>query len=421
MYGTRSTTWTPPATGQTTMTGQNGFYASSSSGGANGFGSTIQSRYYSGDTTLGTNTTATFVGGSATGTNAAPGALASGQVLASLNADAYATTGWASTIATGTQTPTGVAILPAQLQFYSREAFADNGTNVTAGGTGMRVRLFNAATTYTAANRLTVVDHTTTTATYKAATFNIQPAASTSNYAVFSTATGSINQDTFTIKNNAATSTQATFNSTGASFGSGSSTYAGFTSTGTSIGYVDATVLLDRTTAGTPGVANQKNAFTIESRRSDQAGVTNTDQTGNAFRVGGTGNFYWTNQIASQYMTGGDHIYTLQAAAGDQTSGSPSWLSLATFAPTQTIINAGTAGSGGATAAKLTIDATKITAAVPIKFPTYTAAAANAITGAVGWQISISNSGGSGNPNGMMAFWDTTNTRWSYIHDNSAV
>jgi len=41
--------------------------------------------------------------------------------------------------------------------------------------------------------------------------------------------------------------------------------------------------------------------------------------------------------------------------------------------------------------------------------------------GAVGRQIAISDSGGGGNPNGMIAFWDTTNARWSYIHDNSAV
>jgi hypothetical protein len=187
------------------------------------------------------------------------------------------------------------------------------------------------------------------------------------------------------------------------------------------MGFVDATVLLDRTTAGTPGVANQKNAFTIESRRSDQAGVTDADQTGNAFRVGGTANFYWTNQVLSQYDTSGVHEYTIQAADGDQTSGSPTWLSLTTFTPTSTVIRAGTAGSGGATATKLTVDAAKITAAVPVVFPSYTAAAANAITGAVGWQIAITNSGGGGNPNGMMAFWDTTNTRWSYIHDNSAV
>jgi hypothetical protein len=39
----------------------------------------------------------------------------------------------------------------------------------------------------------------------------------------------------------------------------------------------------------------------------------------------------------------------------------------------------------------------------------------------VGQQIAISDSAGGGNPNGMMAFYDTTNSRWSYIHDNSAV
>ena len=55
------------------------------------------------------------------------------------------------------------------------------------------------------------------------------------------------------------------------------------------------------------------------------------------------------------------------------------------------------------------------------KFPVYTGAAARLITGSVGQQICISDSAGGGNPNGMMAFWDTTNTRWSYIHDNTAV
>jgi collagen type VII alpha len=51
----------------------------------------------------------------------------------------------------------------------------------------------------------------------------------------------------------------------------------------------------------------------------------------------------------------------------------------------------------------------------------YTAAALTAITGVVGQMACVSNSGGGGNPNGMIAFWDTTNSRWSYIHDNSAV
>jgi len=51
----------------------------------------------------------------------------------------------------------------------------------------------------------------------------------------------------------------------------------------------------------------------------------------------------------------------------------------------------------------------------------YTAAALNAITGSIGQIAAVSDSAGGSNPNGMMAFWDTTNARWSYIHDNSAV
>ena len=57
---------------------------------------------------------------------------------------------------------------------------------------------------------------------------------------------------------------------------------------------------------------------------------------------------------------------------------------------------------------------------VPVKFPVYTIAS-KPTTGAVGQQICISDSAGGSNPNGMMAFWDTTNSRWSYIHDNNAV
>jgi hypothetical protein len=58
---------------------------------------------------------------------------------------------------------------------------------------------------------------------------------------------------------------------------------------------------------------------------------------------------------------------------------------------------------------------------LPIVLPNYTAVALRAITGAVGWMACVSNSAGGSNPNGMMAFWDTSNSRWSYIHDNSAV
>ena len=51
------------------------------------------------------------------------------------------------------------------------------------------------------------------------------------------------------------------------------------------------------------------------------------------------------------------------------------------------------------------------------KLSTYTISALTAITGSVGWMASVTNS----TPGGMLAYWDTTNSRWSYVHDNSAV
>jgi hypothetical protein len=56
-----------------------------------------------------------------------------------------------------------------------------------------------------------------------------------------------------------------------------------------------------------------------------------------------------------------------------------------------------------------------------MKLSSYTAANLTAITGSIGWMAAVSDSAGGGNPNGMIAFWDTTHSRWSYIHDNSAV
>jgi len=59
---------------------------------------------------------------------------------------------------------------------------------------------------------------------------------------------------------------------------------------------------------------------------------------------------------------------------------------------------------------------TAVFTAIPV-MPTYTSAGKPA-SGSVGQIICISNSPTSG---GRMAFWDTTNSRWSYISDNSAV
>jgi len=76
---------------------------------------------------------------------------------------------------------------------------------------------------------------------------------------------------------------------------------------------------------------------------------------------------------------------------------------------------------GADTTTYATLTSTATTFTQPVGFPVKTAAQWNAITGVIGQQVCVSDSGGSSHPNGLMAFWDTTNTRWSYIHDNSAV
>lgn len=52
-----------------------------------------------------------------------------------------------------------------------------------------------------------------------------------------------------------------------------------------------------------------------------------------------------------------------------------------------------------------------------VKLAVYSKSELNDVTGTIG-QIAILNNS---NPIGMMAFWDGTNNRWSYVHDNSAV
>jgi len=52
-----------------------------------------------------------------------------------------------------------------------------------------------------------------------------------------------------------------------------------------------------------------------------------------------------------------------------------------------------------------------------VKLTAYTDIVLRTITGVIGQIAVVSNS----SPGGRMAFWDTTNNRWSYVSDNSAV
>jgi hypothetical protein len=310
---------------------------------------------------------------------------------------------------------------------------------VTAAGMGFRIRGFANSTPLTTANRFNFMDLTASAATFKSDAYTFANSVITgstltaTNYMTLGATTGSINQDTFTLKNTAGTTTYATLNSTSATLNgdtvalrnsAGTTTYGNFTSTGTTITGAGLHTL-SRTTVGTPGTTESRPTFNIQLVRSDQATPNNGDGTSFRTRVAGSnGTFYTISDLNSTYVTSGDVSWNLNLANGDQTGATFSSLPIISASISQTTIKAGTpsATPGASTASDVVkFDPNKITAFVPIKFPTYTKAQANAITGAVGWQISISDSASGGNPNGMMAFWDTSNARWSYIHDNSAV
>jgi hypothetical protein len=86
------------------------------------------------------------------------------------------------------------------------------------------------------------------------------------------------------------------------------------------------------------------------------------------------------------------------------------------FTSTNTYASGNLIVSGNISAANVAINSSGF-----MKLASYTEAALTAITGQIGWMAAVSDSAGGSHPNGMIAFWDTTNTRWSYIHDNSAV
>ena len=86
-----------------------------------------------------------------------------------------------------------------------------------------------------------------------------------------------------------------------------------------------------------------------------------------------------------------------------------------------TLGGTGTVQSVGVSSSTLTVTSTPVESigTIGVEFntvPVYTVAAKPG-SGVVGQMIAISDS----TPGGKMAFWDTTNTRWSYVSDDTAV
>ena len=435
----------------------------SSAAGANGNGAVVAVRYHSSDTTAGVASAAAIVLSGASGTNSAPGGAAANQVLGTTNYDGYTagtSNNYASTIATTNQGAGTASIVPLQAQGYARQAFTNSvvlTTTVTgASGTGS-VATLKFTTQNTAPY---VVGQTVTIAGMTPAGYNnaaaVITAATTSSISYANATTGFTSGGTIAAANTVTaagmgfrvrgyanstnmtagnrfnfmdlTASTATFKSAAYTFANDvitgstltATNYMTLGSSGHTMGNVDGITNIIRASGATTGTRP-----VVALRNTQTATAAPATGDGSTFRqttAGSNGTVYNLTEIGGTYSSTGDTAIAFNIANGDQNTSvmtvvQPLITKLSSTTISATASPTATAGSNTLSTVAV-FDAAKISASVPFKFPTYTAAAANAITGAVGWQISISNSPTVG---GRMAFWDTTNARWSYISDNTAV
>ena len=134
IVATPVTSYVPPNSPLTTVSGSNGIAIASSTGNS----PSVSARYFSGDTSAGVATAASFGQGGASGTSTSPGGNAANQVMGTFNFDGYTagtSNGWAAQIATQNQGGGTIALQPLQAQGYARQAFT-NSTTVTTAVTG---------------------------------------------------------------------------------------------------------------------------------------------------------------------------------------------------------------------------------------------------------------------------------------------
>jgi hypothetical protein len=474
---TRNSTYTPPTIPLTAVTGLNGLAVASSTG---GYFPDISVNNYLTDTSSGNNGAGVSLR-STSGTSASPTGTANNQIMGTVNFDGWATgtnANWASytsTVAGGIGG--GVSyVYPLQAQAYARQAFTNgtvstavtgasgNGTTATltfaqlnvqtyfangvitvagmtpsgyngtytitaatttsvsylnattgftsggtisipavsAAGTGYRIRGFQTSTPLIGANRINFADFNASSTTFKSAAYTfineVIPGATqtATTYLTLGSGGSTFNQTTgsTTINNSTMINNDLTVKST---------------SSGTTLSTSGDVVYTQTQYSTSPFTYPLR----ISGKRTDNVNPQNDDTTGYQFQLFGSGsNFVNLGSMSIKYKTSGDNSieFFVDNNAGPNVSTNPMTVS----AP-QTVIRAGTNAS---VSAVVTVNPTNVTFAQPIKFPAYTAATANTITGAVGWQISISDSPVNG---GKMAYWDTTNNRWSYIDTNLAV
>lgn len=350
----------------------------------------------------------------ARGNETTPIALASGDLLGEVSATGYATNGWVGDF---------IASVPGTAYFTPTETWANTGGpyptagTVTNSGLGYILALQPTATNLTAggASRINVLNINPQTFACRSDAYTwangktgttqrmaldvsgnlVVSANITSTTGNISTTAGSISANSAFDVNQALSATSNLLNTNttaGSSVGittnywtSSAKTTLSVPQSGNKLGNLRFNSYSD--TAGTFALGSQVSVEATE----------NWTSTANGSRV-----IFFANKKLESYTTG--HVAVISAAP-DSSAISSDIITLENSAGTDYAV----------------LNSTSATFAQPVGFPVKTAAQWNAITGAVGRQVCVSNSGGGGNPNGMMAFWDTTNARWSYIHDNSAV
>jgi len=413
---TRNESFVLPPAILTSVTANNGIdIFSNSDASTNGYGAQCSLTNYLSDTAAGSASSASFQLRGAQGTNSSPSASESGDVMGTVNFSGHATNGFTNYVASSNQGGGLVAFHPLQIQGVNAEAptesaftlanaiqggnyitrlvltigsVSSSGSGVFTNTSGDVRRNDVVVVTGTLTGSMTFPGYTSGNQYY--VTFGANPTTTftlslTPGGAPVATTSGTTTGLTFTryrVQFNYATQTAAPFaqnskvtiaGSTSAKFdGTG---YAVFSNTtGTAIGMYIAAPGNQAAAAGTIGLTNVTGAGTLRVR---------------SFVVG-------------QPLSNANRVTLIEHNSSTATHRS------------DTI----TLQQGSTTTTHLVLDTAKATFTKPVVFPSYTIAGAGALTGAAGWQISISDSTGNG---GRMAYWDTTNSRWNYVSDDTAV
>jgi len=370
------------------------------------------------------------------GNETTPSALQSGDLIGELNATGYATNGYVSDY---------VTTIPGTTYFTATENWVNTGgpyptaASVTNAGCGYIIALQPSATVLQAVNgsRINVLNINPQTTTFRTDAYNFNSKANSSLATLDSsgnlTVTGDLRINGGDIQNPGGTSAitltsaNATTTVRGDVFNVNNAADTNFLNLRNISGKITLSVTQSRATAANTFATMQFNTY----RSADGINYTpaqNGDDigqfkfNGNAFTgtspgpaggAGATVTAYaaenWTATAnGTKFTMGTIKIGTLTDFA--LLDGSSDLLELKSTETRILDVNANPV---------LTVQATNATFAQPVGFPVKTAAAWNAITGAVGQQVCVSDSAVVA---GKMAYWSSTATAgWRYIDTNTAI